>query len=59
MNILSKQQARARQVSLPRDGLLINVSGNLPRSFSPNGTFVEYNQQLIVNAGRPADYVFV
>ena len=23
-----------------------------------NGTFVEYNQQTIVSAGRPADYIF-
>jgi len=58
MNILSEQQARARQLSLPHDGLLTGVSREFVAELQLNGTFVEYNQQMIVNAGRPADYVF-
>ena len=57
MNILSEQQARARQLSLPRDGLLTGVSEEFITELQVNGTFVEYNQQTIVSAGRPADYV--
>ena len=58
MNILSEQQARARQLSLPRDGLLSGVSEEFIAELQQNGTFVEYNQQTIVSAGRPADYIF-
>jgi len=58
MNILSEQQARARQLSLPRDGLMTGVSEEFIAELQLNGTFVEYNQQAIVSAGRPADYVF-
>ena len=58
MNILSEQQARARQLSLPRGGLLTGVSVEFIAELQLNGTFVEYNQQTIVSAGRPADYIF-
>ena len=58
MNILSEQQARARQLSLPRDGLLSGVSEEFIAELQADGTFVEYNQQTIVSAGRPADYIF-
>ena len=58
MNILSEQQARARQLSLPRDGLLTGVSEQFIAELQLHGTFVEYNQQSIVNVGRPADYIF-
>ncbi len=58
MNILSEQQARARQVALPNDGLLTGVSDEFIVELQNNGSFVEYNQQTIVNAGQPADYVF-
>ena len=58
MNILSEHQARARQLSLPRDGLLTGVSEEFVVELQLNGTFVEYNQQTIVTAGRPADYIF-
>jgi CRP-like cAMP-binding protein len=58
VNILSEQQARARQLSLPRDGLLTGVSEEFIAELQLNGTFVEYNQQTIVSAGRPADYIF-
>lgn len=57
MNILSEQQGRARQLSLPRDGLLAGVSEEFIAELQLNGTFVEYNQQTIVSAGRPADYI--
>jgi len=58
MNILSEQQARARQLALPRDGLLTGVSDEFIAELQSNGTFVEYNQQTIVSAGQPADYIF-
>ena len=58
MNILSEQQARARQLALPRDGLLTGVNDEFIAELQSNGTFVEYNQQTIVSAGQPADYIF-
>ena len=58
MNILSEQQARARQLVLPHDGLLTGVSEEFIAELQANGTFVEYNQQTIVSAGQPADYIF-
>lgn len=58
MNILSEQQACARQLILPRDGLLTGVSGEFIAELQSNGTFVEYNQQTIINAGQPADSIF-
>jgi CRP-like cAMP-binding protein len=58
MNILSEHQARARQLSLPRDGLLTGVSREFVAELQLNGSFAEYNQQTIVNAGQPADCVF-
>ena len=58
MNILTEPQARDRQLSLPRDGLLTGVSNEFVTELQLNGTFVEYNQQTIVSPGRPADYIF-
>ena len=58
MNILTEQQARARQLSLPRDGLLSGVKREFIAELQANGSFVEYNQQKIVSAGRPVDYIF-
>lgn len=58
MNILTEQQARARQLALPRDGLMTGVNAEFIAELQSNGTFVEYNQQTIVSAGRPADYIF-
>ncbi|HEX8077212.1 MAG TPA: cyclic nucleotide-binding domain-containing protein [Chthoniobacterales bacterium] len=58
MNILSEQQARARQLALPRDGLLAGVSEEFVAELQLSGAFVEYNQQTIVTPGRPAEYVF-
>jgi CRP-like cAMP-binding protein len=58
VNILSEQQVRARQLSLPDDGLLTGVSEEFIGELQLNGTFVEYNQQTIVSAGRPADSIF-
>ena len=58
MNILSEQQAQARQLSLPQDGLLTGVTAEFVAELQLNGTFVEYNQQTIVSAGQPADYIF-
>jgi CRP-like cAMP-binding protein len=58
VNILSEQQARARQLSLPRDGLLTGVSEEFIAELQLKGTFVEYNQQTIASAGQPADSIF-
>lgn len=58
MNILSEQQARARQLTLPHDGLLTGLSDEFIAELQSKGTFVEYNQQTIVTAGQPADYIF-
>ena len=58
MNILTEDQARARGLALPDDGLLSGVSPEFIAELRVNGTFVEYNQQMIVSAGRPADYIF-
>jgi CRP-like cAMP-binding protein len=58
VNILSEPQARARQLSLPRDGLLAGVTEEFISELQLHGTFVEYNQQTIVSAGQPADYIF-
>ena len=58
MNVLSEQQARARQLALPRDGLLTGVSDEFIAELQLNGTFVEYNQQTVISAGQPADYIF-
>ena len=58
MNILSEQQSRARQLSLPQDGLLTGISPEFLAELQLNGSFVEYNQQTIVSAGRPSDYIF-
>jgi len=58
VNILSEQQARARQLILPHDGLLSGVSPEFIAELQSNGTFVEYNQQTILSAGLPAEYIF-
>jgi CRP-like cAMP-binding protein len=58
MNVLSEQQARARQLALPHDGLLTGVSDEFIAELQLNGTFVEYNQQTVISAGQPADYIF-
>jgi CRP-like cAMP-binding protein len=58
MNVLSEQQARARQLALPRDGLLTGLSDEFIAELQLNGTFVEYNQQTVISAGQPADYIF-
>jgi len=38
--------------------LLTGVSPEFIGELQINGTFVEYNQQTIVNAGLPAEYIF-
>ncbi len=59
MNLLSEEQARARQLSLPRDGLLTGVSPAFVAELQLNGTFVEYYQQMIVNAGAASRLRFL
>ena len=58
MNILSEQQAQARLLNLPQGGLLTGVTEEFVSELQLNGTFVEYNQQTVVSAGQPADYIF-
>ena len=58
MNVLSEQQARARQLILPGDGLLTGLNDEFIAELQLHGTFVEYNQQTIISAGQPADYIF-
>jgi CRP-like cAMP-binding protein len=58
VNILFEQQARARQLSLPHDGLLSGVNPDFIAELQTHGTFVEYNQQTIVSPGLPAEYIF-
>ncbi len=58
MNIIYDPQARARQLRLPPEGLLSDLSREFIGELQLRGTFVEYNQQLIVNAGHPVDYIF-
>ena len=57
MNILSDQQAAARQLGLPREGLLEGLSSAFIAQLQTAGAFVEYNQQPIVAAGELVDYV--
>ena len=57
MNILTDDQALARQLKLPTDGLLSGVAPEFIEELQTNGTFVEYNQQVITVAGEPLDYV--
>ena len=57
MNILTEEQVAARQVQLPDDGLLTDVPVAFIAELQLNGTFIEYNQQVIAPAGQPFDYV--
>lgn len=57
MNILTEEQAAARQLRLPEGGLLSDVPAAFAEELQLNGTFVEYNQQVIAPAGQPFDYV--
>jgi hypothetical protein len=57
MNILTEEQATARQLRLADNGLLTDVPAAFLEELQLNGTFVEYNQQIIVPAGQPFDYV--
>lgn len=58
MNILTEQQARDRQLQLSSDGLLAGLPREFIAELQGNGAFVEYNQQVISNAGHPVDYIF-
>ena len=57
MNILTEEQVVARQLRLPDDGLLTDVPAAFIAELQQNGTFIEYNQQVIAPAGQPFDYV--
>lgn len=57
MNILTDEQAAARQLQLPEGGLLTDVPVAFVEELQLNGAFVEYNQQVIAAAGQPFDYV--
>ncbi len=57
MNILSEEQADARQLALPHAGLLEGLSAEFLAALQSTGVFAEYNQQAIVTAGEQLDYV--
>jgi CRP-like cAMP-binding protein len=57
MNILSEEQAVARQLALPRQGVLDELSQEFVAELQAAGAFVEYNQQVVVPAGEVIDYV--
>ncbi len=57
MNILSEEQAAARQLALPRLGLLEGLSPEFIAELQVAGAFVEYNQQVVIAAGESVDYV--
>ncbi|MDQ6807912.1 MAG: cyclic nucleotide-binding domain-containing protein [Verrucomicrobiota bacterium] len=57
MNILSEEQAVSRGLALPPGGLLTDVPPEFIEELQTNGTFVEYNQQVIAAAGAPVDYI--
>lgn len=57
MNILTEEQAASRRLSLPAGGVLSGVSADFAAELQLNGTFVEYNEQAIVPAGEPLDYI--
>lgn len=57
MNIITEDQAAARDLRLPRGGLLTDVDDSFVAELQTSGTFVEYNQQIIAPAGAPLDFV--
>ena len=58
MNILTEKQANERQLNLAADGLFSDLSADFLRELQGIGFFVEYNQQAIIHAGEPVDYLF-
>ncbi len=57
MNLLSDEQAAARQLALSANGLLDGLSPDFIAELQADGVFVEYNQQVIVSPGELFDYV--
>jgi CRP-like cAMP-binding protein len=57
MNILTDEQAAERRLALPSGGLLTGLSPDFVDDLQLAGAFVEYNQQIIVAAGAPIEYV--
>ena len=57
MNLISDEQAAARQLALPTSGLLDGLSSDFVAELQDSGVFAEYNQQVIVAAGELVDYV--
>jgi CRP-like cAMP-binding protein len=57
MNILTDEQAEARQLALPIDSILADLPPEFIAELQLRGTFVEYNQQAIVSAGQSFEYV--
>ncbi|MFN2508951.1 MAG: Crp/Fnr family transcriptional regulator [Chthoniobacterales bacterium] len=57
MNILSEEQAAARQLVLPRDGLVEGLTPEFIAELQSAGAFVEYNQQIIVPAGEFIEFL--
>ncbi len=57
MNVLTEAQAQSRELSLPADGLLTGVAPDFVADLQWNGTFIEYNQQVIAPATQPVDFI--
>lgn len=57
MNVLSEEQALTRQLALPREGLLEGLPPEFIAALQSAGSFVEYNQQVVVTAEEVVDYV--
>lgn len=57
MNIISEEQAIARQLALPHGGLLEGLPAEFIANLQAAGAFVEYNQQGMIAAGEVVDYV--
>ncbi len=58
MNILTEQQAVTRGLRLVPEGLLRESSPEFLAGLQARGMFVEYNQQVVVAAGQPVEYLF-
>ncbi|MDQ2658925.1 MAG: cyclic nucleotide-binding domain-containing protein [Verrucomicrobiota bacterium] len=57
MNIITEEQATARQLALPPQGPLDGLSADFIAELQNGGAFVEYNQQVVLSPGDPIDYI--
>ena len=57
MNILTDEQAAARQLTIPVTNMVQDLPPDFLADLQLRGAFMEYNQQAIVSAGATFDYV--